>query len=473
MIERSEARHETGLSIEEAFERLAQKAKTDGAEIELLVEKSDSTSISFQKGKLDSFESATEHCAGLRIIFRGNVGYSYSENLAWPALEASYGDAYDNARFSARGKGQEHASSEARLYSDSSDVPEDSSMYRFSASDIEIEKKLEYARVLESATLEVDSRIVSVPNSEYSENFGEILIYNSEGIHRRQRRASVSGYVYCLARDAAENRTGMKSFFSRSSHHRPDDRPIDVIANEIAREAAASALRKLGSDVPETGRYPVLIEADVAKSFLSLVIANFSARHVFEKTSFFANQIGKAIASPLLQITDDPFLSDGLASRPFDGEGAGSRKTELIKNGILQSYLTNSDFARRMGLPHTASASRGARSQLDISPSNLVVSQSDKSRAELQKVFPRVIVLTSLTGFHAGYQEGSGDFSLQSEGELWENGEFVRPLANFVTSGNIRDALKRIVGLGNRYPRRTSSVLAPDLLIEELSVAGK
>ncbi len=126
-----------------------------------------------------------------------------------------------------------------------------------------------------------------------------------------------------------------------------------------------------------------------------------------------------------------------------------------------------------MGLPLTANASRGAKSELDIDVSNLVIEPGKRSREELLAAHPRVIYVTDFTGYHAGFQSGSGDFSFQSEGELWENGKFVKALTGFVTSGNIKQVLKDIVEVSSRVPVPTGSVIAPDILVRELSVAGK
>jgi PmbA protein len=147
--------------------------------------------------------------------------------------------------------------------------------------------------------------------------------------------------------------------------------------------------------------------------------------------------------------------------------------TKLIDHGRLSNFLTNSVLAKRLNLPHTASAMRSAKSQLDVGPSNLVVATGEQSLQQLLAKYPKVIYITDFTGYHAGYNDGSGDFSLQSEGELWENGKRVKPLANFVTSGNIMQLLKDVEAVSSRRLHPTSSVIAPDLLVPSLSIAGK
>jgi len=211
----------------------------------------------------------------------------------------------------------------------------------------------------------------------------------------------------------------------------------------------------------------------VAAEFIGLFTDYFSAKAVFYKESLFKDDLGKTIASPIVTFTDDPFLKDGAATRAFDSEGAASKMTSLIENGVLKNFLTNSVYAKRMKLPQTASGARSARSELGIAISNLVVKPGTETLEQLLAKYPKVIYITDFTGYHAGFQESSGDFSLQSEGELWENGKRVKPLCNFVTAGNVRQLLKDVEAVSSRRLKPTDSVVCPDLLIRSLSVAGK
>lgn len=448
--------------FEKPFQSIEKAARADGAEVELLVERSDTFSASYQKGKTEKFDSSASHCAGLRVIKNGYEGYSFSENLSEPALLEAYREAFKNAEFTARAG---DTSKKVELFSSGTAVPENEALRNESLGSLEIAAKLDRARILEEAALAVDPRVSSVPYNGYSETESEFQILNSRGVRRRQRKTSVSGYSYCLAKSGDEGRMAGESFFTRRSEL--------FDAKEVARTAAEKAVAKLGAVSPETGLYPVVIDAKVASSFLGLMLDSFSAKSVEEKTSLFGDKMGQMIASPVITFTDDPFLADGPAARAFDSEGAPCQVTPLISKGRLTNFLTNSVLAKRMKIPHTASAARSSKSQLDIGISNLVVTTGDQSLQQLLAKYPRVIYITDFNGYHAGYNDGSGDFSLQSEGQLWENGKFVKPLANFVTSGNIMQLLKDIEAVSSRRLHPTSSVIAPDLLIPSLSIAGK
>lgn len=450
------------LDINPAFEKIERQAKADGVQVELLVERGERFSASFQKGKPEKFDSSQSHCAGFRVIADGYEGYSYSENLADDALMEAYREALTNARFTARA---EDPSRRVELASGLGAVSENRELFNDSLDSLDVPEKLERARTLEDVAVKYDSRVSSVPYNGYSESQSELQILTSAGVRRRQRYTSVSGYSYVLAKQGEEGRMAGYGAFSRVSR--------DFDPAMLARKAAERAVAKLGAVPPQTGHYPVVIDAEVAESFLGLFTEYFSAKAVFLKESLFKDDLGRPVASPAITFVDDPFLADGAATRAFDSEGSPSQKTVLIENGVLKSFLTNSVYSKRMNLPLTSSASRSARSQLEIGISNLVVKPGTKSLEELLSAYPKVIYITAFHGYHAGFQESSGDFSLQSEGELWENGKRVGPLCNFVTAGNVRQLLKDVEAVSSRRLKPTGAVVCPDLLIKSLSIAGK
>lgn len=450
------------IDFNPAFEKIQRQAKADGAEVELLVERGERFAASFQSGKPEKFDSSQSHCAGFRVIADGYEGYSYSENLAEDALMDAYKQALINARFTAKAQ---DPSRRVELASGLGAVAENRELFNDSLDFLDVPAKLERAKTLEDVAVKFDGRVKSVPYNGYSEGQSELQILTSAGVRRRQRWTMVTGHSYVLAKQGDEGRMAGESAFARNSK--------EFDPTTIARTAAEKAVAKLGAAPPETGMYPVVIDAETAAEFIGLFTDYFSAKAVFLKESLFKDDLGKPVASSAITFTDDPFVKDGAGTRAFDSEGVPSQVTSLIENGVLKSFLTNSVYSKRMNLPLTASASRGARTQLDIGVSNLIVKPGTKSLEELLASYPKVIYITDFTGYHAGFQESSGDFSLQSEGELWENGKRVRPLCNFVTAGNVRQLLRDVEAVSSRRLKPTGSIISPDLLIKSLSVAGK
>jgi PmbA protein len=199
-----------------------------------------------------------------------------------------------------------------------------------------------------------------------------------------------------------------------------------------------------------------------------------SAREVHDDKSILKGKLNQQVGSAKFTLIDDPLDTRGTSVRPFDDEGAVSQKTVIFENGVLKNYLTNLEYAKKMNLPHTASASRSPKSSLDISATNLIVPLGASSLDDLLKRHDKVVHLRKITGgLHAGYNDATGDFSLPGEAILYVKGVSQGPVDQFVFSGNILDLLRDVEDLSNEYNfDEASSIISPHILIKSLSFAG-
>jgi PmbA protein len=62
--------------------------------------------------------------------------------------------------------------------------------------------------------------------------------------------------------------------------------------------------------------------------------------------SLFADREGEEVAHPALRLADDGTHPEGPSSSPFDGEGSPSRRTPLIEEGRLLTFLFDVRTAR-------------------------------------------------------------------------------------------------------------------------------
>ncbi|MES2855850.1 MAG: DNA gyrase modulator, partial [Bdellovibrionota bacterium] len=148
------------INIEPAFNKIEALAKKEGVEVELLLERTEKFSTSFQKGVPDKFDSSQSHCAGFRVIAGGFEGYAYSENLAEESLSEAFFEALKNAKFTAKGADDFRR---VELFSVKEGGAEDKRLFNDSLSEIDVPEKLDRARTLEKVALETDARISTVP----------------------------------------------------------------------------------------------------------------------------------------------------------------------------------------------------------------------------------------------------------------------------------------------------------------------
>ncbi|MBO9667054.1 MAG: TldD/PmbA family protein [Bdellovibrio sp.] len=443
-------------SIKENFQKIAAEAKQDGVKVEMLFSGGENLRLGFQKKKLEKFESTQTQMAGIRVVAGANQGYAYTENTSSEALLRTYKEALNNARTVQAPDAIEVPMMKPQPYQ---------AMNLFNPEEISMEKKMEVARLLEEKALEADPRIQAVPYSGFNESSSFRRILNTEGVDLEFKQNYYTGYSSPLAKEGEVTKMGGEGFFVRSFQ---DAKPEDVV-----REGVKKATERLGATKLKTGNYAVVIDREEFSTVLQMMASYLSAKDVYEDKSLLKGKLGQKIASEKFQLIDDPFETRGTGLRPFDSEGAPSQKTVLFENGVLKNYLTNLEYAKRMNLPHTASAARSPASPMDIGPTNLVVAKGDKTLQQLLSKYDKVVHVTSFEGgLHAGFKDSTGDISMPAEGFLYENGKCVGPVDQFVMSGNVLDLLRDIDELGDTYNREGNSLIAPDVLVKSLSFAG-
>ena len=163
----------------------------------------------------------------------------------------------------------------------------------------------------------------------------------------------------------------------------------------------------------------------------------------------------------------------------FDGEGVATYRKNVIENGVLNTLLYDLVTAKKAGKESTGNGLRGSyRGAVGIAPFNFYLKPSEKSREEL---FARAgdgsLYVTELKGLHAGANAVTGDFSIESEGFLIENGAEGRAVRSFTVAGNFFTLLESIEAVGSdlRFgiPGGFTLFGAPSVLAKNMSVAGK
>jgi PmbA protein len=141
-------------------------------------------------------------------------------------------------------------------------------------------------------------------------------------------------------------------------------------AEQVGKEAARRTLRRLGARKVKTAHVPVVLDPMVSGSMLEHIFEGVNGDSVYRGASFLAGKLGEKIAGTNVTVIDDGTMVGGFGTTPFDGEGIPTRRTVVIENGILKSYLLNTYTAKKLGLETTANASRGLAGTPGIGPGN-------------------------------------------------------------------------------------------------------
>jgi len=202
-----------------------------------------------------------------------------------------------------------------------------------------------------------------------------------------------------------------------------------------------------------------LFEPTLASGLISSLISAISGGNLYRKSSFLLNSLGKQIASPVLNIYEDPLIKKGLASSPFDSEGVATTARQLVKEGVLQGYVLSSYSARKLGMSPTGNAGGNH---------NLIIQSGTQDFNDLLKTMGSGLVVTELLGH--GMNMVTGDYSRGAAGFWVENGIIVHPVEEITIASNMTDMLKGIIAVGNDVLVQGSKQVG-SILIDRMTVA--
>jgi PmbA protein len=328
--------------------------------------------------------------------------------------------------------------------------------------DIDPEAKIELARRAEAAALEVDPRLTNSEGAESSDRRARYVYATASGFARGYTTTS---FGLSVSPVAAQNGDMQRDSWYTSARKRSRMETPE----SVGRTAAARTLRRLGARKVKTTEVPVIFDPEMAASLVRSIAGAVSGPSLYRRASFLLDKLGERIAGPAITIVDDALIPGALGSRPFDGEGLATRKTTIVREGILESYLLDTYSARKLGLASTHHAARDG-SGVTVSTTNLMLLPGTASPADLIRSVTSGFYVTELIGF--GVNGVTGDYSRGAAGMWIENGELAYPVEEVTVAGNLLQMFQNIEGVGNDLVLRDRTV-SPTLMIGRMVVAGQ
>jgi PmbA protein len=318
---------------------------------------------------------------------------------------------------------------------------------------ISVDEAMLIAQACEAAALAVDSRINNSEGASVSSGSGYFAYSNSHGFTGGY--ASSRHGISCSV--IAESGDSMQRDYWYSTARAAEDLQSPEYIGKIAGERT---VRRLDAKKIKTCQVPVLFEAPLASGLISSLISAISGGNLYRKSSFLLDSLGKQVASPLLNIYEDPHLPRGLASCPFDNEGVATHARQLVKEGVLQGYVLGSYSARKLGMQSTGNAGGNH---------NLIVQSGHSDFASLLKQMGTGLLVTELLG--SGMNMVTGDYSRGAAGFWVEDGIIVHAVEEITIASNMADMLKSIAAIGNDVLVQGSKQVG-SVLIERMTVAS-
>ncbi len=435
------------------FFKLAKEAGIE--EAELYVSETFNLSFSIFHGEVDSYENNSATNIVARGIVNGKFGQASCDTWSNEKCAFLVKEVKENAGII--------ENEDPAIIFGGSEKYKKVNTYNKELKNVPVEKKLELAKELEKAIRKADQRVVEVAQTGYQEQELVVTLINSKGLKLSAKTNFCALYGVAVASNGAQ----VKSEFDLTLTNNFDDIKVDDLAKKVAKKA----VDQLGGEACNSGKYKAVLSPDVVNALMQAYVNYASSEEVQKQSSLFIGKLGQKIASKKVTIVDKP-LEKNVFARWFDDEGVATSNKEIIKNGVLQTYLYNLTTAAKENRTSTGNGFK-AGATMGVSSSFLYLKPGKKTQDELFAEAKDGVYITSVQGLHAGLNAQSGNFSLQSTGFLIKDGKLDRGLDIITVSGNLLDVFNDVVEVGSDSTLQMSGAQTSSLLIKKLAVSGK
>ena len=426
---------------------------------ECVVREGDEFSTVVRLGQVETLKESGSRAIGVRVFFGQRAANTYSSDFSAAGIERMLKSALELARITSEDPyaGIPEADKLGSLSGDLHLYYED--VYSLPGTE-----RIEYARRAEKAALDADPRIKNSEGGSFDAATGRKVLANSHGFVGEYQRSYCSVAAVPIAQD--ENGLMQRDYWYSVA------RSLATLesAEQVGKEAARRTLRRLGARKVKTAHVPVVLDPMVATSMIGHIFEGINGDSVYRGASFLAGKLGEKIAGPNVTVVDDGTMPGGFGTSPFDGEGIPTRRTVVIENGILKSYLLNTYTAKKLGLETTANASRGLAGTPGIGPGNYFLEPGQRAPGQIIADIKDGLYITEFLGHGANLV--TGDYSRGASGMWIVNGELAYPVEEITVAGNLKEMFNNISEIGNDLEFRGSTA-SPTIRIDGLTVGGE
>ena len=438
---------------------IAQRAIERGAtDAEAIGSETTKFSVEIRMGEIEKLEEASSRGLGLRVLYQGRQASCSTSDVSPQGVEELIATAVEMAKSTSVDESAMLPAKEELA----AGIP-DLGLHDRAIAELPTERKIEMARACEDAARGFDPRIANSEGSKCSTSDSKFTLVSSAGFAGDYRMTNCRLSVAPIAKDGDQMQVGYWGDRKRTLA------ALDE-AGAIGREAARRAVCKLGARRVATQEAPIIFEASVAEDLLGDLFQAIDGDAIFRRASFLAGKLGEQIAAPELTVIDDGTIPGAVGSRPFDDEGLPTRRTAVVENGVLKSYLLNTYTARKLGMRSTGNADRGLAGAPHVGPGNFFIEPGVHSRDEIIASVKNGFYVTEMFGF--GYNAVNGDYSRAAAGWWIENGELAFPVEEVTIASNFREMLPGIEMIGNDLKFR-GRIAAPTLKVRKMVVSGE
>ena len=414
---------------------------------EIFIANSETINVESKNDILSFAKQEIEKGVGIRIIKDNKIGFAYTTDL--DKIYETAQKALDNAKLNKLDENYEFAHVEK--------VTDVKGTYDARYDDLSLDECCKFLENIIERTKDNDCNVTS---AGFSASKGEELIINSNGVSIYDKGTGFSGGLSVYIEKDGQYAA---SYDYNSSRH------LDLEYEKLTDDACKLVHDSLNPKTIETKNCDVILDYYAASGLLSTFIQGFNSENVLRGRSILHDKINTEITDSNLTIIDNPILENAMGTSKCDGEGTASKKTTLVEDGVLKSFLYDIYTANKSGCESTSNGYRASYlTTPDVSPSNLEL--KFKNSIGLDEIDSGIIT-TNVLGAHTA-NPISGDFSVElSNAFTIENGEITDGVKKAMISGNIYELMKKCESIESEIKQKGSFII-PKIMIHDLKVIG-
>lgn len=414
---------------------------------EVSITKTIGISIGTRKSEIENVEFNNDHVLCITVFCQKRKGSASSTDLSHNAIARTVEAALNIARHTSIDPFSGIADKELLAF----DAPDLDLLH---AIDLDIDYGIKLSAKAEKTALSFDKNITHSEGGIFNNHYRIIVFANSHGILQ-----SYCSSLYSLSCCVIAEKDGkMERDYSYSISRKISDLKNPEL---IGKECASRALSRLNPVQLSTKESPVLFAAEVATGLFRHLVSAINGDNIYRKSTFLLDSINRQILPHWLTIEEKPHLLGGLASSPFDKEGVLTVTRDIVKEGVLQTYLLSSYSSRQLSLKSTGHAG---------GIYNWIISHQGKDFTDMLKQLDTGFLVTELMG--DGINIVTGDYSRGAAGFWVDNGKIQYPVSGITIAGNLKSMLRYIISIGNDIETR-SNIQCGSVLLPPMQIAGK
>jgi TldD protein len=401
--------------------------------------------IRISKGELERIRSVVNDGVGIRVLVDGCWGFSSTSEMSDGSLLDTMRAALSSASLLSKGKQRKVSKlADANLAVGTFKPPVNGKLEDYS-----IEDKVKLVKDSEAYARKCSRKIRSA-SCTYRETIDHKIIVNTDGASAELFDSKPEFSITAVAAESGNSviasegigiTGGWKDLFSSKS------------AKDIAREAAQKAVKLLKARQPKGEKTTVILDPGMVGLISHEAIGHTVEADFVLSGSIVKDKIGQKVASNLVTLADSgaSLIRDNAAGTIFvDDEGVVARRTAIIENGILKSFLHNRETASILNAEPTGNA---RAFEYDNEPlirmRNTYIEPRDYSYDEIIKETKHGYLIK---GARNGQADANGEFMFGSqEAYLIENGEIKQLLKGASISGRAFDVLMSVDAVGKDF----------------------